>query len=943
MRLVERERELTALTDMLRRSAGGAGQMTLVAGGIGCGKTAFLAEAAARAARLGFQVHGAAGSLAERESPGAVLGQLLRDVDLPPQDRKALAALSGRPAETGGAGPAVTELGPSALAPETARTLQRLCAAVERGAERTPLLLCVDDVQFTDSLSVHWLLLLLRRLSSARITLVMSECTLSRPADPRLRAELLRRPGYRPLAVERLTPDGVATVLSQHCPTGVAPALAADCHAVSGGNPLLVRALAEDSRHLGAEASRTAAAGTGDPGPRLAVGDAFLDAVTGCLHRGWPALLRIAEALVLLHDDSAVPELVARLAEVEGPVLARGMRALDTAGLLADGRPRHPALRTAALGGLTGQERSALHRRASALLYEAGAPAVEVARHLLAAGVPSGFPWAVPQLREAAERHLAASRPAEAQGCLEAALRACGDETERLRIKALLAGTAWVLDPSIGARHLVELAQAVRDGRLPDHYSLMLAKYLLWHGRYDEAADAIGRIIRSGDEPDPIAAAEARATRELLSATYPGLVPGGSRSKSARQRASLPGDPRSRGAAALSDVLRQGAGPEAVAAAQASMRAMRLGRNTHEWLTCAVSALLFADRTEEAAGWCDHWLAQSRGRRVPLWIAEFSSLRAGIALRQGSPLQARELAEAALAQVSPESWGVCIGGPLANLIQANTDIGAHAAAAEYLEVPLPPGIFHSRFGLYYLHARGSHYVATGQPQAALDDFLNCGELMGRWGLDQPALVPWRSGAARARLALGDTAGALTLAREQLALAGSGLSRTRGISLRTLAAASRPSQRGSLLTGAVAILEESGDRLQLAGALADLGATHARAGRFDRAETLLGRAAGLAEECGTPDPAEELRSALPVPIGSARSEHGPAERVFHLLSPAERRVAALAARGRTNKEISDRLGITVSTVEQHLTRIFRKLGVRARGDLPRGDVIEAAAG
>lgn len=142
---------------------------------------------------------------------------------------------------------------------------------------------------------------------------------------------------------------------------------------------------------------------------------------------------------------------------------------------------------------------------------------------------------------------------------------------------------------------------------------------------------------------------------------------------------------------------------------------------------------------------------------------------------------------------------------------------------------------------------------------------------------------------------------------------------------------------------MAILEESGDRLQLAGALADLGATHARAGRFDRAETLLGRAAGLAEECGTPDPAEELRSALPVPIGSARSEHGPAERVFHLLSPAERRVAALAARGRTNKEISDRLGITVSTVEQHLTRIFRKLGVRARGDLPRGDVIEAAAG
>ncbi|MDJ0463790.1 LuxR family transcriptional regulator [Streptomyces sp. H27-C3] len=933
MRLVERDRELSVLADMLRQSTNSGGHVTLIAGGIGCGKTSFLAEVAARATAQGFEVHGAAGSLAERQLPGAVLGQLLRNVDLPLHDREALADLSAQSIGQSTAG-SVAELGPSALEPETSRSLQRLCDAVERSAQAAPLLLCVDDVQFMDALSVHWMLLMLRRLPTTRITLAMTECTLSRPADPRLHAELLRQPGYRPITLDRLSPAGVATILSQHGLAAVAQVLAPGCHAVSGGNPLLVRALAEDTRHLGADGA----------GPHPAVGDAYLDAATGCLHRGWPALLRIAQALAVLHDDSAPPELVAQLADVEGAVLARGMKALDTAGLLAEGRPRHPALRSAALGGLTGQEGSALHRRAAALLYDEGAPAVEVARHLLAAAEPSGFPWAVAQLQEAAERHLVASRPAEAQGCLEAALRVCAEEPQRLRIKALLAGTAWVLDPSVGARHLVELAVAVREGRLPAHYSLMLAKYLLWHGKYDEAADAIDRITRTGDEPDPIAAAEARATRELLSATYPALVPSNSaRPASARQQAPLPSDPRSRGAAALSDVLRHGPGPEAVAAAQASMRAMRLGRNTHEWLTCAVSALLFADRIKEAADWCDHWLAQSRSRRVPLWIAEFSSLRAGIALRQGRPVLARELAEAALAQVQAESWGVCIGGPLANLIQANTDIGDHAAAAEYLEVALPAGMFHSRFGLYYLHARASHYLATGQPQAALDDFLNCGAVMGRWGLDQPTLIAWRSGAARAQLALGDTAGALALAREQIALAGEGLSRTRGISLRTLAAASRPAQRGSLLTAAVGILEECGDQLQLAHALADLSTTHIRAGRFDRAEALLGRAAGLAQECGTTGFGEELRAARPVPIGSARADRQTVERAFHLLSPAEQRVVDLAARGHTNREISDRLGITVSTVEQHLTRIFRKLGVRTRGDLPQRAVIEAAAG
>ncbi|WP_329793983.1 helix-turn-helix transcriptional regulator [Lentzea sp. DG1S-22] len=46
-----------------------------------------------------------------------------------------------------------------------------------------------------------------------------------------------------------------------------------------------------------------------------------------------------------------------------------------------------------------------------------------------------------------------------------------------------------------------------------------------------------------------------------------------------------------------------------------------------------------------------------------------------------------------------------------------------------------------------------------------------------------------------------------------------------------------------------------------------------------------------------------------------------------------RVAELAAKGHTNREISGLLYITVSTVEQHLTRVYRKLGMRSRADLP----------
>ncbi|WP_433496315.1 AAA family ATPase [Sphaerimonospora sp. CA-214678] len=53
----------------------------------------------------------------------------------------------------------------------------------------------------------------------------------------------------------------------------------------------------------------------------------------------------------------------------------------------------------------------------------------------------------------------------------------------------------------------------------------------------------------------------------------------------------------------------------------------------------------------------------------------------------------------------------------------------------------------------------------------------------------------------------------------------------------------------------------------------------------------------------------------------------------LLSGAERRVAALAAAGHTNREIAGKLYITVSTVEQHLTRAYRKLRITRRADLP----------
>lgn len=54
-----------------------------------------------------------------------------------------------------------------------------------------------------------------------------------------------------------------------------------------------------------------------------------------------------------------------------------------------------------------------------------------------------------------------------------------------------------------------------------------------------------------------------------------------------------------------------------------------------------------------------------------------------------------------------------------------------------------------------------------------------------------------------------------------------------------------------------------------------------------------------------------------------------------LTPQERQIAALAAEGRTNREIGALLFLSPRTIETHLGRVFRKLGISNRSGLPNG--------
>ena len=208
-------------------------------------------------------------------------------------------------------------------------------------------------------------------------------------------------------------------------------------------------------------------------------------------------------------------------------------------------------------------------------------------------------------------------------------------------------------------------------------------------------------------------------------------------------------------------------------------------------------------------------------------------------------------ARTALTTLTQKAWGVAIGGPLSCLLLTSIASRNQEAAVAALRVTVPEEMFGTAYGLLYLYARGEYYLATGRPQAALADFTDCGNRMTTWRLDHPGLVPWRVKAAEAHLKMGDHHRAGELSREQLVLAGSRATRTRGISLRTLALTKHPSKRVALLREAAEVLRDSGARLELAYTFNELSDAHLALGEHGRAKWAARQAQQLADRCGAP--------------------------------------------------------------------------------------------
>jgi DNA-binding CsgD family transcriptional regulator len=230
------------------------------------------------------------------------------------------------------------------------------------------------------------------------------------------------------------------------------------------------------------------------------------------------------------------------------------------------------------------------------------------------------------------------------------------------------------------------------------------------------------------------------------------------------------------------------------------------------------------------------------------------------------------------------------------------------------------------------YARGEVAAAAADAELAAGHFARAGRLVA--GVDDdPNVLPWRTAAALAAVRVGRRAEAATLAREHLTLARSANAPYAvALGLRALATVDPHGDPISLLREAGATLTGVAAARLVAQLDTDLAGLLLLSGRSDVTAEALSLLRRSEEYAGRQDlwPLQSRIRRLLDRLGEpARPVHREA---LAALTASERRVARLAADGMTNREIAQQLVVTVKAIEWHLSRVYRKLGIRSRAGL-----------
>jgi len=900
--LLGRERECERIDRALDRARSGAATAIAIRGEAGVGKTSL----------LDYACHSAAGMKVVRvravESESELAFAALADVCRPLLDR-----LDALPARQRAA--LQTALG---LTRERSTETDRLVLGAatlglwEAASETEPLLLVVDDADWLDGESAAALLFAARRLEAESVAVLFAG------------REGFAEHGLEELEVRGLHGADARTLLGQ-----VAPGLAPDLREVlveqTRGNPL---ALVELPRALA---------------PAQLRGEEPLDEP---LRVGPDVERAFARRVTMLGEDTRRVLLIAAATDTDE--LAPVVTALEHGGLQRsllesaedDGllrlhgatfEFRHPLVRSAVYYGAAASERRSAHRSLASAL--AGANEERVAWHRAAAAIPPDEE-AAGMLEEAGTKARERGAYASASTAFERAAR-LGDHAREVGRLALAADAAWLGGlPETAAALVSEGLQADSEPELRADLLALQARIELHSGSQQRAYQWFVEAADLVEEANPDKAADMLA--EAIAAGMQSAGPELQEVAERLERLPRSDDPfrelileQALNSAASISGTGEGAArvrrtvatlDEAGASLESSLELFWVGR-----------AYLMVGRNAEASSVAAEAVRRARDGQATGLLPQLLRLLGSADFDRGQWMTARAAAaeSAELADELGQTTTACAAlGLLAELesaVGAGDDCREHARRAIEIATNVGLGFYRERAE----RALGRLEVVDGRLDAAAEQLERSADRLERDGNRELNVSPLPD-LVEVNARRGNPAEAERALARLLAVADGAMPNEEGFVARCRGIVAAENDFAAHFRHALERHDADPFPFERARTELCFGERLRRAGERKAAQEHLSSAATTFAALGATPWLERARDELRASGRRLRARDADRDR----LTPREAQIAGQVGEGKSNREVAEALYLTPKTVEFHLTRVYRKLGVRSRSELVR---------
>ncbi|GHH35606.1 AAA family ATPase [Streptomyces candidus] len=507
--LLEREAELTAATNAVDglRAQEPRGGVIVYRGVAGIGKTALLAEVQRLAGQRGCSVWSARGGETLTSVPFHVVRHLLQPALTTTGTADARDLLGERYASVG---PALGIAPPnSEVKADPQGVRDGLDVLVGRLADaHRPLVLVVDDAQWSDLETLGWLAHYAERGSRLPVLIVAAYRTKEASGET---AALLRRldgaAGENAVALSELTPGATARLARAQLGEHADDPFCREVWAVTGGNLYETVELLARAREAGLDPVEESADSL-----RPLIMSARAPGLVERLMEMGTITAHFAFAAGILEADISL-ELAAKLANITAEDAADCADRLRGARILSGGDDEplnfvHPTIAQAVYRAIPRGLRTGMHSVAARRLTQAGHGAAAASRHLLEVP-PEGDEDLVAQMRAAAEEYFLVGAPGAARRCLERALDEPPLPTVLAAVQYELGKVIHLSDPAATVAHL----KAALDRPGLDHEQQADAVFLLSQAlTHNDQVSEAGRMVAAAANAAPAGPTRMRFT-----------------------------------------------------------------------------------------------------------------------------------------------------------------------------------------------------------------------------------------------------------------------------------------------------------------------------------------------------------------------------------------------------------------------------------------------